>query len=87
MRLGENCSTSGNCSARGGNEKKILKNRNLSHDVSQGLAKIAAAMANGGSLDGVEVLGSKGWQALHAIPTKGCLGKGIWEVIYITQVP
>ena len=29
MRLGENCSTSGNCSARGGNEKKILKNRNL----------------------------------------------------------
>ena len=25
MRLGENCSTSGNCSARGGNEKKILK--------------------------------------------------------------
>ena len=44
-------------------------------------------MANGGSLDGVEVLGSKGWQALHANPTKGSLGKGIWEVIYITQVP
>ena len=51
-----------------------------------GLAKIAAAMANGGSLGGVKVVGEKGWQALHAKPTKGSLGKGIWEVIHITQV-
>ena len=35
---------------------------------------------------GVKVLGEKGWQALHAKPTKGSLGKGIWEVIHITQV-
>jgi len=52
---------------------------------ARGLAKIAAAMANGGSLGGVKVLGEKGWQALHAKPTKGSLGKGIWEVIHITQ--
>ena len=51
-----------------------------------GLAKIAAAMANGGSLGGVKVLGEKGWRALHAKSTKGSLGKGIWEVIHITQV-
>ena len=28
----------------------------------------------------------EGWDALHANPTVGSLGKGIWEVIYITQV-
>lgn len=66
MRICENSSTSGNCSARG-------------------LAKIAAAMANRGSFDGVRILGEKGWDALHANPTVGSLGKGIWEVIYITQ--
>ena len=80
-----------------------------------GLAKIAAAMANGGSLEGVKVLaspsliiniiiiiliisiiniiviimkvlGDKGWKALHAKPTVGSLGKGVWEGIHITQV-
>jgi len=44
-----------------------------------GLAKIAAAMANGGSLKGVKVLGEKGWKALHAEPTPGNLG------FYFTQ--
>jgi len=51
---------------------------------ARGLAKIAAAMANGGSLGGVKVLGEKGWEALHAKPTFGSLGKGIWEV-HLTQ--
>ena len=31
MRLGENCSTSGNCSARGRNEKTILKKTEIFH--------------------------------------------------------
>ena len=33
-----------------------------------------------------KVVGEKGWQALHAKPTEGSLGKGIWENIHITQV-
>lgn len=41
---------------------------------ARGLAKVAAAMANGGSLGGVKVLGKKGWDALHAEPTAGTLG-------------
>lgn len=35
---------------------------------ARGLAKIAAAMANKGSLDGVEILGPAGWEVLHANP-------------------
>jgi len=50
-----------------------------------GLAKIAAAMANGGSLKGVKVLGEKGWKALHAEPTPGNLGMNLSEDIYFTQ--
>merc|ERR1712037_344698 len=50
-----------------------------------GLAKIAAAMANGGSLKGVKVLGEKGWKALHAKPTPGNLGMNLSEDIYFTQ--
>ena len=34
-----------------------------------GLALIAAAMANGGTFAGVEVIGKSGWEALHASPT------------------
>ena len=34
----------------------------------------------------MKVLGEKGWEALHAKPTVGSLGKGVWEVIHITQV-
>ena len=52
----------------------------------QGLAKIAAAMANGGSLKGVKVLGEKGWKALHADPTPGNLGMNLSEDSYFTQV-
>ena len=52
----------------------------------QGLAKIAAAMANGGSLKGVKVLGEKGWKALHAEPTPGNLGMNLSEDVYFTQV-
>ena len=51
----------------------------------QGLAKIAAAMANGGSLKGVKVLGEKGWKALHAHPTPGNLGMNLPEDIFFTQ--
>ena len=52
----------------------------------QGLAKIAAAMANGGSLKGVKVLGEKGWKALHADPTPGNLGMSLSDDSYFTQV-
>ena len=50
-----------------------------------GLAKVAAAMANGGSLGGVKVLGKKGWDALHAAPTAGTLGFTP-DPMYFTQV-
>ena len=36
---------------------------------ARGLAKVAAAMANGGTLKGVEVLSPQAWQSLHANPT------------------
>jgi len=41
---------------------------------ARGLAKVAAAMANGGTFKGVKVLGPKGWEALHAKATAGTLG-------------
>jgi len=37
---------------------------------ARGLAKVAAAMANGGSLNGVQVLSPSAWDSLHANPTK-----------------
>ena len=53
---------------------------------SIGLAKIAAAMANGGTFQGVKVLGEKGWEALHAKPTLGKLGFGSDDELHFTQV-
>jgi len=41
---------------------------------ARGLAKVAAAMANGGSFQGVTILGPKGWEALHAKATLASLG-------------
>ena len=52
-----------------------------------GLAKVAAAMASGGTFQGVKVLGEKGWEALHAKPTLGQLGFGSSDELYFTQVP
>jgi CubicO group peptidase (beta-lactamase class C family) len=37
---------------------------------ARGLAKLAAAMANGGQIDGQTVLGSVGFEALHAAPVE-----------------
>jgi len=37
---------------------------------ARGLARVAAAMANGGTLEGVQVLSPTAWQSLHADPTK-----------------
>ena len=51
-----------------------------------GLAKVAAAMANGGTFKGVKVLGKKGWEAMHAKPTLGQLGFGSSDELYFTQV-
>jgi len=51
---------------------------------AQGLAMIAAAMANGGAVGGVKLLGEKGWKALHAHPTRGGLGVG-QGVFHFTQ--
>ena len=51
-----------------------------------GLAKVAAAMANGGKFQGVKVLGEKGWEASHAKPTLGQLGFGSSDELYFTQV-
>jgi len=42
---------------------------------ARGLGKVAASMANGGSLNGFTVLSNKGWQALHSNPTPGGLGQ------------
>ena len=53
---------------------------------STGLAKIAAAMANGGTFQGVKVLGEKGWETLHAKPTLGKLGFGSDDELHFTQV-
>ena len=36
---------------------------------ARGLAKVAAAMANGGTLRGVQVLSPQAWQSLHHAPT------------------
>merc|ERR1719228_2855773 len=52
---------------------------------ARGLAKVAAAMANGGSFQGVTVLGPKGWEAMHAKPTLGQLGFGSSDELYFTQ--
>jgi len=55
---------------------------------ARGLATIGAAMANGGSLGGVKVLGEKGWKALHADPTPGGLGfapDNPLDMTYFTQ--
>jgi len=38
------------------------------HASGRGLGKVAAAMAQGGSLDGVELLSSTGWNQLHGAP-------------------
>ena len=51
-----------------------------------GLAKVAAAMANGGTFQGVKVLGERGWEALHAKPTLGQLGFGSSDELHFTQV-
>ena len=38
-----------------------------------GLAKVAAAMANGGTIQGKTILSSAAWEAMHAEPTDGIL--------------
>merc|ERR1712003_588948 len=38
------------------------------HCSARGMAKLAAAMANKGTFDGVEVLSEKAWEAMHANP-------------------
>lgn len=38
------------------------------HASARGLAKLAAAMANGGSFQGVEILSKEGWDLLHRNP-------------------
>ena len=81
-RLGESSSANGNCSARG---DKPTKKPSLFPFLA-GLAKVAAAMANGGKFQGVKVLGEKGWEALHAKPTLGQLGFGSSDELYFTQV-
>ena len=43
-------------------------------------------MANGGTFQGVKVLGEKGWEALHAKPTLGKLGFGSDDELHFTQV-
>ena len=47
-------------------EKKILFSVLLTRitplNVVEGLGKVAASMANGGSVDGVTILSNKGWQ-------------------------
>ena len=43
-------------------------------------------MANGGTFQGVKVLGEKGWKALHAKPTLGKLGFGSDDELHFTQV-
>ena len=47
-------------------EKKILFSvlltRTTPLNVVEGLGKVAASMANGGSVDGVTILSNKGWQ-------------------------
>jgi len=52
---------------------------------ARGLAKVAAAMANGGTFQEVKVLGEKGWEAMHAKPTLGQLGFGSSDELYFTQ--
>ena len=37
---------------------------------ARGLARVAAAMANGGTLEGVQVLSPSAWESLHANPTR-----------------
>lgn len=39
------------------------------HASARGLGKLAAAMANGGTLGGVEILSPEGWNHLHGNPT------------------
>ena len=36
---------------------------------ARGLAKVAAAMANKGTFNGVQILSNKAWEALHSEPT------------------
>jgi len=38
------------------------------HASARGLAKLAAAMANGGSFQGIEILSKEGWDLLHRNP-------------------
>ena len=40
------------------------------HANARGLARLAAFMANGGTLSGQQLLGEAGWQALHAAPVQ-----------------
>lgn len=70
-------------------EVTALEHMSPSNHCSPGLAMIGAAMANGGSLGGVKVLGEKGWKALHADPTPGGLGfapDNPLDMTYFTQV-
>jgi len=41
------------------------------HCTARGMAMMAAAMANGGSFKGKEVLSPRGWAEMHAMPKKG----------------
>jgi len=52
---------------------------------ARGLGKVAASMANGGSLNGFTLLSNKGWQALHSNPTPGGLGLAGAPPIHFTQ--
>ena len=44
------------------------------HCSARGLARVAAALAAGGRLDGVEVLDERGWQGLHSEPVTARMG-------------
>lgn len=44
------------------------------HSSARGLARVAAMMAAGGKLEGIECLNEKGWQALHQSPLPAKMG-------------
>ena len=70
-------------------EVTALEHMIPSNRCTLGLAIIAAAMANGGTVGGVKVLGEKGWKALHADSTPGGLGfapDNPLDMTYFTQV-
>ena len=45
-----------------------------SHATARGLAKLAAAMANGGSIDGKSCLNQIGWEMMHKLPVERPMG-------------